>query len=124
MQGANIMEQKALSLRVKGLEDIVRMAASMTSMGQPTYIVRFRSGDCTIYGVVAVFRDYYKYYGLPLFYYYPVKDDDKEDKNYVCIRSDETGERIVFSKGPKPGYVTVAIVNLESPPEFLEELEC
>lgn len=113
--------EKVIAVRVSSINDIARMAASLVSMGQPTYIIRYRSEDRSVYGIFAVFRDYYKNYGLPMVYYHVVEGGEDGDKNYIAIRSDEVGETVSFVKGPKPGWVTIPIVNVAAPPPFMPE---
>jgi len=112
---------KAVKVRVKSINDLVRMAASSIAMGQPTYILRYERDGETLYGIMAVFRDFYKYYGVPLFYY--VVDNSgsvPKDANYALLRSSDSEERIEFSKAAKTGYVIVPIINVTEMPNFLE----
>ncbi|MCD6278904.1 MAG: cren protein [Desulfurococcales archaeon] len=113
--------QRAIKVRVKSFADLARMAASSIALGQATYIIRYVEGSNTIYGIMAVFRDYYKLYGIPLFYYY-VDSEGKipEDKNYVLIKTDASGELIEFSRGSKAGYIVIPIINLYEPPDFIK----
>ncbi len=111
---------KAIRVRVKSINDLVRMAASSIAMGQPTYILRCEREGKTIYGIMAVFRDFYKYYGIPLFYY--VIDDSNavpKEANYALLRSSDSEEKIEFSKAAKTGYVVVPIINVADMPDFL-----
>ncbi len=114
-----VVEEKVLAVKVNGIEDLGRMAASLVTMGQPTYILRFPLGEKTVFGILAVFRDYYKYYGLPMLYYYITTEPPSA--NYLIVKSDETGERVEFSKGPRPGWVTIPIVTLEQKPGFVPD---
>lgn len=111
--------ENVIAIKVKGLEDIGRMAASLVTVGQPTYILRFKSGDRHVLGILAVFRDFYKYYGVPMFYYYVTSEPG--DGNYVAVKSDEAGERVEVVKGPRPGWVMIPIVNLSEKPPFIPE---
>ena len=63
------MEEKCIAIKVSSFEDLVRFASSMRMFGQNSYILHFERDNRHIYGVIVVFRDYYKYYGLPLFNY-------------------------------------------------------
>ncbi len=112
---------RVVKIRLRSIKDLVRLAASSIALGQPTYILRYREeGNVLAYGVMAVFRDFYKLYGVPLFYY--VLDREgcvPEDANYALLRSSNGEERIEFSKGTKTGYVIVPIINVEELPEFL-----
>ncbi len=113
--------QKAIKIRVKSFADLARMAASSIALGQATYIIRYVDGGSVVYGIMAVFRDYYKLYGIPLFYYY-VDTEGKipKDRNYVLIKTDVSGEMIEFSKGTKAGYIVIPIINLHEPPDFIK----
>ncbi len=111
---------KAIRVRVKSINDLVRMAASSIAMGQPTYILRCEREGKTIYGIMAVFRDFYKYYGIPLFYY--VIDSNNavpKEANYALLHSSDSEEKIEFSKAAKTGYVVVPIINVADMPDFL-----
>ncbi len=108
-----------IPIKLKSIRDLARMAGSTTLMMQPTYVVRYRnSKGRLVMGFLAVFRDFYNYYGLPLFYYCLV-DDSYTDGNYLIVKSDESGERVELSKSPRPGFVSVPIVDLDEAPEFL-----
>jgi len=111
--------EKLLPVRVTSLNDIARLAASLVSMGQPTYIVKFKHDGKSVYGIFAIFRDYYKLYGLPIFYYY-VMEKDVEDSRYVLVKSEDAGERVELSKTVKPGYIAVPIVVLAEMPKFVK----
>jgi len=111
---------KAFKVRVKDFNDLARMAASSIAFGQPTYIIRYENKDKRVYGILAVFRDYFKLYGIPLFYYY-IDTEGKipSDTNYVLVKTDANGEHIELSKGTKPGYIAIPIINLKELPSFL-----
>lgn len=97
------------------------MAASSIAMGQSTFILRFVKGDKLVYGVLAVFRDFYKMYGVPLLYYYvDVKGEIPKDANYALLKTSDIGESIEFSRGSKAGYITIPIINLAETPEFID----
>jgi len=113
--------EKVVGVKLKSFNDLVRLAASSIAMGQPTFILRFKRSNYYVYGILAVFRDFYKMYGVPILYFYnDISGRLPINQNYVLIRSDEGGEHIEFSKGSKTGYVTIPIVNLESAPEFMD----
>ncbi len=109
---------KVIPIRVSSLNDLARMAASVAALGQPTYVLKYREeGGKVVYGILAVFRDFYKYYGVPLFYYY-VSDKDV-DGSYLIVRTDESGERVEISKGSKPGWISIPIIQLSEKPPFI-----
>ncbi len=112
--------EKVVGIKVSSLNDIARFAMSLASLGQAPYVIRFRKENKVVYGLLAVFRDYYKYYGLPLLYYCVVNDVLKHSgKNYILIRSDEAGEKVELSEGTRPGWVAIPILNIETIPDFL-----
>jgi len=112
---------KVIGIRLKSFNDLVRLSASSIAMGQATFILRYSKHESTVYGVLAVFRDYYKMYGLPIFYYYlDTSGVVPQNFNYVLLRSDETGEHIEFSKGSRSGYVVIPVIDLERPPKFMD----
>ncbi len=115
--------ERVVKIRVRDFSDLVRLAASGMTMGQPTYIVRFASRDDTcIYGIMAVFKDFYRYYGIPLIYYWLDEGCRMPlDRNYAIVRSDETGEHVELSKGFKAGAINVPIINLQEIPDFMWE---
>ncbi len=107
-------------VKLASVNDLVRMASSVAAAMQPTYIVRYRSNNGkVILGFLAVFRDYYNYYGIPMFYYVIDEDEHFKEAKYVLVKLDETGERIEPSRTTKPGYIAIPIVNIENAPEFL-----
>jgi len=106
-------------LRLKNMSDLARFAASVASLGRPIHVLSFKLEGRFVYGVLAVFHDYYKYYGVPVFYYV---DSDKElEGNYILVKVEEREEKVSISKGIKPGWVSIPIIRLESPPPFLAE---
>ena len=112
--------EKVVGIKVSSLNDIARFAMSLASLGQAPYVIRFRKENKVVYGLLAVFRDYYKYYGLPLLYYCVVNDVLKHSgKNYILIRSDEAGEKVELSEGTRPGWVAIPILDIETIPDFL-----
>ena len=115
--------KQTIKIRVKSISDLARMAASSIAFGQPTYVLRFRSkkNNAVVYGILAVFRDYYKLYGIPLFYYYEdTKGEVPIGANYILVKTESNEEKVELSRGSKPGYVVIPIINLEAPPDFLE----
>jgi len=113
--------RKVLPLRVKRVEDMARIAAASISMGQPSYFIRLAQGDRVILGMLAVFRDYYSLYGVPLFYYIECGGDEGCVKSsYVAFKLDELGESVEYTNSNKPGTVMIPIIELAEPPSFIE----
>jgi len=110
--------ETCIAIRLKTLNDLARFAYSMTTLGHGTYIVHFEIDGKHYYGVYAVFRDYYKYYGLPMFYYIVLEEE--LEGSYLLVHADEKGEKVEVSKGTRPGWIGIPIVNLEKPPVILE----
>ncbi len=111
--------RRVIKLRVKSLNDLARMAASVVALGQPTYIIKYRNSGRVVYGLLAIFRDYFNLYGLPLLYYYTDDEGRYPEGNYILIKGDEGGERVEISKSMKAGYISIPIVELVEVPEFL-----
>jgi len=119
------LREKLVPVRVESLNDIVRMAASIAMLGQSTYIVRVKmGGGRRLYGLVALLRDYYDLYGLPLLYYTIVEDGgENDDKHFVLFKVDEQGEHVELSRGMRTGWVSIPIIDLAELPSFFPRLE-
>ncbi|BEP18227.1 hypothetical protein PYJP_15790 [Pyrofollis japonicus] len=113
--------EKLVPVKVSSIHDLARIAATIISLGQPAYIIRFNNNEKKIYGIIAVLRDYYKLYGLPMLYYY-VDTDKLGDGNYLLVKVDDQGEHVEVSKGTKPGWIAVPIIDLAEKPSFFPEL--
>ncbi|ADI32440.1 hypothetical protein [Staphylothermus hellenicus] len=115
--------EKVIPIKLNSLNDLVRLAATISSPQTTMYILRFKYKNKLVLGVLGVFRDYYKLYGLPMFYYYILKKEDAEkiiDKSYIIISSNN--EKIEFSKHPKPG-LSIPMITLAKKPLFIPELD-
>ncbi len=113
-----MIEEKALGVKLASIADLARLASSMVSMGGGVYIVHFAHGGKHYYGLLATYRDYYKYYGVPLLYY--VEVDEPLRGKYLMVKVDESGERVEISDGIRAGWICLPIVNLERKPGFIE----
>ena len=104
-------------LKVARLSDLARFAASLATLGSSVYIVHFPHKGKHIYGLLTVYRDYYKYYGVPIFYCLEI--DEKLDGDYILVKLDEK-ERIEVTNGVRPGWMHIPIVSLREKPDFIE----
>lgn len=109
---------KAIAIKMASLNDLVRLAVILSSPQLPMYIIKFRHNGKLYLGILGVFRDYYRYYGLPVFYYYDVDDEKFSDANYIVVSSD--GERIEVSKTMKPG-LSIPLIHLAEKPVFIPD---
>ncbi len=109
-----------IMMKVRAMEDIARFVASAAGMGQPIYLLSFPSEEKQIYGLLAVYHDYYDYYGVPLFYYH-TNEKNLEGK-YLLVKTEETRETVSIGDGVKPGWIAVPIIHLEKIPPFLKDL--
>jgi hypothetical protein len=116
-----LTENKLIPVRVSSINDIARIAASIVSLGQVAYVVRFRENGKTIYGLIAVLRDYYNLYGLPMLYYYVDEEGKLSDGNYILVKVDDQGERVELSKSTRPGWVPIPVIDLAEKPRFFPE---
>ncbi len=111
-----------MPIKLTSLNDLARLASSTSALGHVTYIVHFIRNGKHYYGVFVVFRDYYKLYGLPMFYY--IEMDKELPGNYILFRSDDAGELVEVSRGTKPGYIALPIINLSPDnPQFLKVIQ-
>ncbi|AFK50577.1 hypothetical protein TCELL_0152 [Thermogladius calderae 1633] len=110
-------------VKLGSLSDLVRLAATISMPQGTSYILRFETGDKVVLGILGVFRDYYKYYGIPVFYYYIAEGKEAEDlKNTNYIVASLSEDRFEFSKHPKPG-LTIPLIRLAAKPDFIPDLQ-
>ncbi len=116
------LREKLVPVKVSSIRDIARMAATIIALGQSTYIVRFRKSGRLYYGLVALLRDYYDLYGLPLLYYCSREGGEGEEKkHYLLVKLDEQGEHVELSESTRPGWVAVPIIDLAEAPRFFPD---
>ncbi len=117
------MEEKideVFLVKVSSINDLARLASSMAAHMILMPIYRLMRNGKAIYFVQATYKDYYKYYGIPLVYYCEINEDLTHEKaRYVLIRTDETGEKVEISDKIKPGWIAIPIINIEEIPKFL-----
>jgi len=114
--------EKVVPVRVGSLGDLVRLAASISVPQGSSYILRFDREGKIVLGILGVFRDYYKYYGIPIFYYYIAEGREAEElmnTNYIIASLSE--EKFEFSKHPKPG-ITIPLIRLAEKPAFIPDI--
>ncbi|MDP8003693.1 MAG: hypothetical protein ACP5I6_07260 [Caldisphaera sp.] len=116
------MEEKipeVFLLKVNSLNDLARLASTMAAHLILMPIYRYISNDKTIYFVQATYKDYYKYYGIPIIYFYEAKEEINYEKaRYILIKTDEVGEKVEVSDKIKPGFIAIPIINIEGRPPF------
>jgi hypothetical protein len=115
-----VKEEKPVWIKIRKTEDLCRLAASIVTMGQPMYLVRIRRNNEVYIGLLAVYRDYFKYYGIPIFYY-TLCEGPCTEKKYVSFKIDESGEKIEFTDKAIPGTAMIPIVEFETMPSILGE---
>ncbi len=118
------LREKVVPVRVKSLNDLARMAASIATLGQSTYLIRFRVGGKVVYGLVALLRDYYDLYGLPILYYYAREPREEDEKaHFLLVKFDEHGEHVEFSASSalRPGWVSIPVIDLAEKPRFFPD---
>jgi hypothetical protein len=115
------LEEKLVAVKVSSIHDLARIAASIITLGQPAYLVRFpgKNGK-KIYGIIAVLRDYYKLYGLPMLYYY-IDEKGLGNGNYLLVKVDDQGEHVELAKNTRPGWVAIPVIDLEEKPPFFPD---
>ncbi len=110
--------ERVVCVKLESLADLARLASSMVTMTSSVYIVHFAHGGKHYYGVFATFRDFYKYYGVPIFYF--VEQDEPLKGKYLAVKVDETGERVEVLNGVRTGWICLPIVSLVSKPAIIE----
>jgi len=110
-----------IMIKLSSLPDLVRLAVALSIPQMTSYIIKYKHEGKTYLGILGVFRDFYKLYGLPIFYYY-VADGEEAAKidsaNYIIISSD--GDKIEFGKTPKPG-MSIPLISLAEKPPFIPD---
>ncbi|RUM47424.1 MAG: cren protein [Hyperthermus sp.] len=115
------LRERLVPVRVNKISDLARVAATIITLGQPAYLVRFTHNGRRVYAIIAVLRDYYKYYGLPMIYYYVDEEDKFKDGSYLLVKVDDQGEQIELSKGIRHGWVAIPIIDLAEKPSFVPD---
>ncbi len=117
----SVIEEKVVLLKTASFYDLVRLASATIIPHQVmTYLIKFKYKGRIVIGILGVFRDYYKQYGLPVFYYYTFDGNDAQasEANYVIVYTGE--DRFELSKNPKPG-VSIPIISLAEKPVFIPD---
>ncbi len=109
---------RAVAVRVKSLSDLAKIATLGAARMFILPIYKFREGGKTVFMVQTVFKDYYKLYGLPIIYYYVGDEEASGDHKYLLVKVDESGEYLELSRGTKPGWIAIPIVELTEKPPF------
>ncbi len=119
-----MLEEKlptVIPIKTATFGDLVRLAVSTSIPHQLlAYLVKFKYKNKVVVGLLGIFRDYYKYYGVPLFYYYAFEEGDKaiEEANYIIVYTGE--EKYELSRQPKPGS-SIPIITLAEKPVFIPD---
>ncbi len=112
--------QKARVLEVSSLADLARLAVAMLSFAVLLPIYRYQERDQEVYFLQTTYRDYFKFYGVPLVYLYRTRPLAEPDKaKYVLIKVDEGGERVEVGDRTRPGWTSIPIITLKEKPDFL-----
>ncbi|MEM0340198.1 MAG: hypothetical protein QXN05_01465 [Acidilobaceae archaeon] len=116
-------ELKAIAVRVSSLSDLVRFASSTVPAMVVMPIYRFKENKKVYYFLQTVYKDFFKYYGIPIIYYYSTTDDglDSDKAKFILFKADEEGEKIEISNKTKAGCISIPLVNLDKRPPFLPE---
>ncbi len=110
---------EAISVRVKTLADLVRLASSLAGRMVVMPIYRYRAGKGAVYFLQMMYKDYYRCHGLPVIYYYKSEDEGERDPKYIMIRTDDSGERLEVTDRARPGWIVVPVINLAEKPVYV-----
>ncbi|MGC9071101.1 MAG: hypothetical protein ACP5HK_00160 [Acidilobus sp.] len=112
--------EKAQIVEVSSLADLARLAVTMLSFAVIMPIYRYLENYNEVYFVQTTYRDYFRFYGVPIVYLYRAKLTDNSEKvKYVLIKVDETGEKVEVGDRTKPGWTSIPIITLKEKPSFL-----
>lgn len=106
-----------VKIKLRDLADLARFASTTASVGHTTYVIHYVEESQHIYGLFIVYRDYYRLYGVPMFYY--ITTEKPLEGNYILFRADDAGEHVEVREGSKPGWIAIPIVNLDEKPAYL-----
>lgn len=113
---------RVVAVRVSSLGDIARLASTLASRMFLMPVYRFRGRRGWVYALQTIYKDYYKYYGVPIVYYYVAGEEDSgRPVRYILARADETGERVEVSDRTRTGWVAIPVINLEEKPGYMPE---
>ncbi len=115
-------KRKLIPVKVKSVRDIARIAANIIALGQIAYLIRFTEGNRTVLGLIAVLRDYYDLYGLPILYYYVDLEGEYRENRYILVKVDEEGEHLEPANTARRGWIPVPIIDFEEKPDFFPEI--
>jgi hypothetical protein len=111
---------KAQVIEVSSLADIARLAVAMISFAVVMPIYKYVENGEVVFFVQTTYRDYFKFYGVPLIYLYRTKASQELEKSkYVLIRVDETGEKVEVGDRSRPGWTSIPVIDLKEKPGFL-----
>ncbi len=110
-----------VAIRVSSLGDLARLASTLASRMFVMPVYRFRGKGGVVYALQTIYKDYYKYYGVPVVYYYVSEEDWGRSVKYILARADETGERVEVSDRTRTGWVAIPVINLEEKPGYMPD---
>jgi len=113
--------EKVVVVKMRSLQDLVRLAITLALPQMASYLIKFWYNNKLYIGILGIFRDYYKYYGIPVFYYYALeggKAEEADKANYIVFTTDS--EVIEFSREAKPGR-SIPLIGLAEKPLFIPD---
>lgn len=109
----------AIKVKLAGMDDLVRMAFFSASRNHTMNILCFQDKDTEkwLIGFLTGVPAYYRYKGLPLFFYYPL--DEKPSAKFIKYTSKDK-EEWDYSEitSPPVKWNYLPIVELAEPPFF------
>ncbi len=112
---------KVKPVKVKTPEDLARLLGTFVAFGRGVYVIRFECNNKYYCGVLSVIKDYYKLYGLPLFYYTECENKGK----YLVLRKDSSGKEVFeYGEEIRTNALCIPIVDLSEVPDFIEVEGC
>ncbi len=112
--------RQAMKLKLKSVEDLIRLLVSRSPQGNMLYIYNFEDNGNYVYFVSQSVPGWFELRGLPVTMY-TFGPEPKSDLIEYSAPSDNEAETWKFTEFIKAGHgkVFIPIIKIESKPEFL-----
>jgi len=116
----DIQLRPAVRMKIKDLDNLVRLVQFWTMRERTASILHFKHGNKHIMGTVTSVPGYYNLEGLPLFLYVEMNEPPKGP--FIRYKADPE-EQWEYARGTlERAWIYIPLVELEEAPEFLSDL--
>jgi len=120
MSGETNEIKPAIPLKLKSLDDLVRLVVTWTLRQTPASVLYFEKNGKHYYASITTLGGYYELRGIPLILYV---EDDKEPKGTFIAYTTDPKEEIKFMNSTTERmYKYIPIIRLTTPPVFFREV--